>query len=49
MSKLFKIKLMLNKANKSANLSVPKKLLDKSMRDKVKGARYAFVKFEDFE
>lgn len=41
--------MILNKANKSATIQLPKKQFDKPFRDKIKSAKYAFIKFEGFE
>jgi hypothetical protein len=49
MSRLLKIKLILNKRNKSTTLQVPKKEFDKVIRQKINNSKFAFVKFEDWE
>jgi hypothetical protein len=49
MDKISKIRLILNKRNKSVTMQVPKKQFDKSIRDKLNRAKYAFIKFEGFE
>ena len=49
MNKLLRIKLILNKKNKSASIQVPKKNFDLNIRKKIDNAKWAFVKFEGFE
>jgi hypothetical protein len=44
-----KLKMILNKANKSATIQLPKKSFDKVSRDKISKSRWAFIKFEGFE
>ena len=49
MNKLMKIKLILNKKNKSATLQLPKKNFSREVRDKISKSSYAWLKFEGFE
>ena len=49
MGKILKIKLILNKANNSATVQIPKKKIEATMRKKIDDAKFAFIKFEGFE
>lgn len=44
-----KLKLILNKSNKSATIQLPKKTFEKSIRQKIDKSKWAFIKFEGFE
>lgn len=49
MDKLIKLKMVLNKRNKSAMIQVPKKHFDKVTREKISRSQWAWCKFEGFE
>lgn len=49
MDRIFRIKLFLNKKNKSATIQIPKKKFSKEIRDKISKSNYAWCKFEGFD